>query len=137
MLVSAKGALAVPDKPDWADLVDLPLCLLHPGMQNRRILDARLSALGLALKPIVTADSYLALLALVRQGGLCSVIPESHVLLLHGLDWARATPLPEHDEPNRIGVIVSDRAPMSPLAQSVLSVARDLRMPAGFAPHDR
>ncbi|HET6523126.1 LysR family transcriptional regulator [Sphingopyxis sp.] len=129
MLVSSRGGIAVPSKPDWKDLAGLPLCLLPQGMQNRRILDARLAALGYALRPIVTADSYLALLAIVRQGLLCSIMPASHAMLLDGLDWAIATPLPDTDDINRVGVIVSDRTPMSPLAQSVLAVARDLTLP--------
>ncbi len=132
MLVSARGGIAVPDRPGWSDLAGLPLCLLHQGMQNRRILDARLAALGLALKPIVTADSYVALLAIVRQGKLCSIMPDSHAMLFDGVDWVRAVPLPDTGEPNRIGVIISDRAPMSPLAQGVLAVARDLQLPAGY-----
>lgn len=131
-LVSAKDGIAVPERPDWPDLARLPLCLLHQGMQNRRILDAHLAALGLALRPIVTADSYIALLAIVRQGHLCSIMPDNHALLLQGLDWAQVTPLPETGEANRIGVIVSDRTPMSPLAQSVLAVARELRLPQGY-----
>lgn len=131
-LVSAKDGIAVPERPDWHDLARLPLCLLHQGMQNRRILDAHLAALGFALRPIVTADSYIALLAIVRQGHLCSIMPDNHALLLQGLDWAKITPLPETGEANRIGVIVSDRTPMSPLAQSVLAVARELRLPQGY-----
>lgn len=133
MLVSSRGGIEIPMAPDWTDLAGLPLCLLPQGMQNRRILDARLAALGLALRPIVTADSYLALLAIVRQGRLCSIMPASHSMLLDGLTWAVATPLPDIDDLNRIGVIVSDRTPMSPLAQSVLAVAREFRLPPGVA----
>lgn len=132
VIVSARGGIAVPERPDWRDVARLPLCLLPQGMQNRRILDARLAELGLALRPVVTADSYLALLAIVRHGRLCSIMPDSHAMLLDGLDWALATPLPDAGETNRIGVIVSDRTPMSPLAQSVLAVAHELALPAGF-----
>ena len=132
MLVSAVGGVAVPDPVDWTDLAGLPLCLLHQGMQNRRILDARLAERGLAIGPLVTADSYIALLALVQHGQLCSIIPDSHANLLDGLAWARTQALPNMDEGSRVGVIVSDAAPMGPLAQAVLSVARELRLPPGF-----
>lgn len=125
-LVAAKGVLAGEARPGWDDLARLPLCLLHQGMQNRRILDARLAERGLALRPVVTADSYVALLSLVKQGRLCSIIPDNHARLLEGLDWARIEPLPDVEEGNRIGVIVSDRAPLSPLAQAVLAVAREV-----------
>jgi DNA-binding transcriptional LysR family regulator len=130
-LVGARDGIALPERPEWKDLADLPLCLLHQGMQNRRILDARLGALGLALRPLVTADGYIALLAIVRHGRLCTVMPENHAMLLHGVDWARSIPLPDVGGANRVGVIVSDRTPMSPLAQSVLAVARDLNLPGG------
>ncbi|HEX7741969.1 MAG TPA: LysR family transcriptional regulator substrate-binding protein, partial [Sphingobium sp.] len=132
MLVSAAGGVAIPDPLDWTNLARLPLCLLHQGMQNRRILDARLAERGLALRPLVTADSYVALLGLVQQGRLCSIIPDSHAALLDGLSWARTSALPDMGEGSRVGLIVSDSAPMGPLAQAVLSVARDLRLPAGF-----
>lgn len=92
MLVSSRGGIALPERPDWSDLGRLPLRLLPQGMQNRRILDARLATLGLALRPIVTADSYLALLAIVRQGQLCSNMPISHAMLLDGLDIGGLSP---------------------------------------------
>lgn len=132
ILIGAVGGAVIPDPLDWSDLARLPLCLLHQGMQNRRILDARLAERGLALRPVVTADSYVALLGLVQQGRLCSIIPENHATLLDGLTWARTYPLPATAEGSRVGVIVSDRAPMGPLSQAVLSVARDLRLPQGY-----
>jgi hypothetical protein len=42
--------------------------------------------------------------------------------------------MPEVEAGGRVGVIVSDSAPMGPLAQAVLGVARDLRLPSGFRP---
>lgn len=131
LLISAGEKDGPADIGDWSDIARLPLCLLHQGMQNRRILDARLAEHGLALRPVVTADSYVALLALVHQGRLCSIIPDSHAMLLDGLEWVRTLSLPEM-EGSRIGIIVSDRAPMAPLAQAVLAVARELEMPTGF-----
>jgi DNA-binding transcriptional LysR family regulator len=132
MLVSAIGGVEVPDPPGWADLASLPLCLLHQGMQNRRILDARLAERGLAIRPLVTADSYVALLALVQHGRLCSIIPDSHATLLDGLSWARTAPLPDMHEGTKVGVIVADSTPVGPLARAVLGVARQLRLPPGF-----
>lgn len=132
MLVSARGGTPVPISPSWEDLAGLPLCLLHQGMQNRRILDARIAALGMALQPLVTADSYIALLAIVRQGQLCTIMPDNHAALLDGLNWVQVTALPDRDELNRIGIIVSNRTPMSPLVQTVLAVARQLKLPDSY-----
>src|SRR3546814_7539081 len=49
LLVSATDGIAISDRPEWRELPALPMCLLHQGMQNRRILDARLAGLGLAI----------------------------------------------------------------------------------------
>lgn len=132
VLVGARDGLPIPERPRWDNLAGLPLCLLHQGMQNRRILDARLAERGLALRPVVTTDSYVALLALVRQGKLCSILPDSHATLLLDLGWARVAPMPEGGGENRVGVIVSDRSPMTPLAGAVLAVARELLLPPEF-----
>lgn len=132
MLVSAVDGIPIPDPLGWADLARLPLCLLHQGMQNRRILDSRLTERGLALQPRVTADSYIALLSLVQHSRLCSIIPDSHAALLDGLSWARTYALPEMTEGSRIGVIVADSAPLGPLAQAVLSTARELQLSHDF-----
>jgi hypothetical protein len=59
-------------------------------------------------------------------------MPDNHAALLDGLSWARVTPLPDRGELNRIGIIVSNRTPMSPLAQTVLTVARQLELPASY-----
>src|SRR3546814_9084154 len=37
MLISAVDGVPIPEPLDWADLARLPLCLLHQGMQKRRI----------------------------------------------------------------------------------------------------
>lgn len=132
LLVSAAQGVHIPDPLTWKDLAGLPLCLLNQGMQNRRILDARLAEHGLALHPWATADSYIALLALVQQGKLCSIIPDSHVALLEGLAWARGHHLPDLGQGSRVGLIVSDSTPLGPLAHAVLDVARAVSLTDAF-----
>jgi len=126
LAVAAQTSLAMRDEIAWDEAASLPLCLLHQGMQNRRILDAKLSRRGLALQPVVTADSYVALLALVQQRRLCSIIPDSHVPLLSGSDWLRLIPLTPPDEGSQIGLVVSDRAPLGQMAEAILAVSRSI-----------
>lgn len=129
VVISAEGGVPIPDPLGFRDLAELPLCLLHQGMQNRRILDARLAERGLAVRPVVTADSYVALLGLVQQGRLCSIIPENHAVLLDGLAWLRISRLSDTTQGSRVGVVVSDKTPMSPLSQAMLGIARELNLP--------
>ncbi len=116
----------------WAEMASADLALLHQGMQNRRILDARLAERGIAIHPRVTADSYVALLALVQAGGFATIMPDSYLALLPGLSWARILPFDDPAPASRIGMIVSNRSPIGPLAGAALAVARSLTLPAGF-----
>lgn len=107
--------------------LDVPLCLLHPGMQNRRILDQRLSERGLSVRPQIIADSYVALLSLVRTGAFATIIPDSYALLLPRLDWAMIVPFDEPLPSSRIGLTVHNRGLLSPLAQAALTAARAIQ----------
>ncbi|MET3472398.1 DNA-binding transcriptional LysR family regulator [Novosphingobium sp. 1529] len=111
---------------DWAEAAAMPLCLLHQGMQYRRILDAQFAARGLALAPRAVADSYVALLSLVQSGRFATIIPDSYAALLTGLDWAAIQPMEGVETARRLGLVVLDRQPMGPLALAALDVARAL-----------
>lgn len=114
------------DAITWEDAVAQPLCLLHQGMQFRRILDSRVKAQGLAIAPRAVADSYVALLDMVRSGGFSTIVPDTYAHLLEGLDWARLLPFEGEAERRRIGLVVMNRAPLGPLASAGLAAARDL-----------
>lgn len=105
----------------WADALARPLCLLHQGMQNRRILDANLAARGFAVHPAATADSYIALLSLVRSGAFATIMPDSYAPLLP--PWAAMIPFAEPMPPSAVGMIVPERSPLGPLAAAALALA--------------
>jgi DNA-binding transcriptional LysR family regulator len=115
-----------------AALGEQPLCLLHQGMQNRRILDAHIAERGMALNPAVLADSYLALLAMVQTGRYATIMPDSYVALLPGVAWLRALPFADPLPPSRIGFILAQRDPAGPLASAALRSARRLTLPKPF-----
>jgi DNA-binding transcriptional LysR family regulator len=104
--------------------LDHDLCLLHPGMQNRRILDANLAARDLTVRPRVTADSYVSLLALISTGRLATIMPDSYGALLPA--WARMIPFADPLPASAIGMIVPDRTPLNPLAAAALTTAKKM-----------
>jgi DNA-binding transcriptional LysR family regulator len=118
-------ALAARDRMPWAEVLDQPLCLLHQGMQNRRILDAFLARQGLAARPKATADSYVALLAMLRHGHFATIMPDSYVPMMPG--WARVLPFDVETPASRIGLVVADRGPLGGLAHAALAIAEQLR----------
>lgn len=121
MFVARATAEAGPPTIGWDAALSQPLCLLHQGMQNRRILDANLAQMGRAAHPAATADSYVALLALVESGAFATIMPDSYTPLLPA--WARMTAFDEPVAANAIGLIVADRSPLSPMALAALTLA--------------
>jgi len=112
----------------WNEVAAAPLCLLHQGMQNRRILDAHLARLGLGIAPIATADSYVALLSMVAHGGLSSIVTDSHAEFVAGDPALRVIEIVDPAPPNSIGLVVLDREPLSPLARAALAIAESIEL---------
>ena len=131
-LAPAGGAYAGRGSIGWAEAAKADLCLLHQGMQNRRILDARLAERGVALNPRATADSYVALLAIVQAGGFATIMPDSYLALLPGLPWAQVMAFDDPAPASRIGLIIPNRTPISPLAGMALAVAARIALPGEF-----
>jgi len=109
-----------------ADAAASRLCLLHQGMQNRRILDAVLAERGLAVEPVATADSYVALLAMVMDGGLSAIVTDSHRRLIDAQPDILLLPFSDPPPPNQIGLVILNRDPISPLARVAETAARQL-----------
>jgi DNA-binding transcriptional LysR family regulator len=103
--------------------------LLTPDMQNRRIVN-RLFVEGGAGPPKVAVEtnSVLSLVAHVRSGEWSSVLPHTFLSVLgpHGspLDGVQAIPLVEPQAEQTIGLVVSEREPLPPLARALLEVTR-------------
>jgi DNA-binding transcriptional LysR family regulator len=112
----------------WLEAARLPLCLLTPNMQHRRIIDSLFVA-GNAGTPRVSVetDSVIALFAYVRSGEWSSVIPHTFLTLLGQdarLEGLRAIPLTEPESVHTVGLVVSQRDPLPPLARALLKSAR-------------
>lgn len=109
------------------------LCLLHEGMQNRRILNACLAERGLSVEPVATADSYVALLSMVANGGLSAVITDSHSAMVSAHPDLRLIPFKDRLPPNQVGLVIIDREPLSPLARAAFTMAGHINLPSPLA----
>jgi DNA-binding transcriptional LysR family regulator len=109
---------------DWDEVASLPLCLLHQGMQYRRILDRQFAQRGLSVSPAVTADSYISVFSLVRSGAFVSIIPDGYARLMEGLDWCVFLPVEPEAEMRRVGLVVLNRAPLGSMARAGLTTAQ-------------
>ena len=129
LLTPRGGAFDGKRRVTWREAAQLPLCLLTRDMQNRRIVD-RLFAEGGAGAPKVAVEtnSVLALVAHVRSGRWSSVIPQTFLGLLghQGTPLAglNTVPLVEPDASHSVGLVVTEREPLAPLARALLKSAR-------------
>ena len=66
LLTSADAPLGNRDSVTWAEVAQVPLCLLTPDMQNRRIIDRLLRSAGGESRPTLESDSMILLFSHVR-----------------------------------------------------------------------
>ena len=75
LLASSDSPLGDRDQVTWAEVGKVPLCLLTPDMQNRRIIEQLLRQAGADVAPTLESNSVVVLFAHVRTGKWASVMP--------------------------------------------------------------
>lgn len=126
LLTRPDPALAGRTSVAWAEVAELPLCLMVPEMQNRRIVDAAFAQAGVRPVPAVETDSLSALVSHAREGGLAAVAPD-HLLRRLGADKGLlALPLTEPEIVHTVGLVVADREPTPPLVAELWAAAQSL-----------
>ena len=124
LLTSADAPLGNRDSVTWAEVAQVPLCLLTPDMQNRRIIDRLLKSAGGESRPTLESDSMILLFSHVRTGRWASVMPARLAETLGLTDTLRAIPITEPEAVQTIGLVVPAREPMTPLTAALVAEAR-------------
>ncbi len=108
------------DALTWAEAAALPLVLLTPDMQNRRILNQTFSAVGVSVQPVIEANSVLVLISHVIEAGLGAILPRktTEVFLTGGA--LAAVPLVEPDVSHQVGLVAPYREPHTPVLDALL-----------------
>jgi DNA-binding transcriptional LysR family regulator len=137
-LVTAKsGPLGERETVSWREAAGLPLALLTPDMQNRRIIDRALASVGIRAEPRLQSDSMVALLASVAAGPWCSIMPMRMARFAgESLSVYRLT---EPELMQTIGLIAPQREPMMPIVAGLMVEARRVwlaSMPMGPGTRD-
>ena len=111
----------------WAEAAKLPLCLLVPEMQNRRIVNAAFAAAGCQPTPVVETDSVAALINHVRETGLAAIAPDRLAERLGlGADLVPVR-LEAPDLVHTVGLVVPDREPTPPFVAALWETAQAAR----------
>jgi DNA-binding transcriptional LysR family regulator len=126
LLTSADSLLGERDRVTWAEVGRIPLCLLTPDMQNRRIIDSLLQAAGSRSEPTLESNSMIVLFSHVRTGRWASVMPEKLADTLGLTERLRSIPIVEPEAVHEIGLVVPPREPMTPLVSALVAEAQHL-----------
>jgi DNA-binding transcriptional LysR family regulator len=124
LLTSADSTLGDRDQVTWAEVAQVPLCLLTPDMQNRRIIDGILRRAGTEPSPTLESNSMIVLFSHVRTGRWASIMPAVLADTLGLTDTIRSIPIVEPDVTHVIGLVVPHREPMTPLTAALVTEAQ-------------
>jgi DNA-binding transcriptional LysR family regulator len=124
LLIAAERPLGAKASVTWAEVAGVPLCLLTPDMQNRRIIDRRLREAGAEPAPTLQSNSMVVLYSHVRTGQWASVMPAVLAETMGLPDAVRAIPIVDGLTPPTIGLVYPQREPLTPLTAALVLEAR-------------
>ncbi len=124
LLVAPESPLAKREQVTWAEAGELPLCLLTPDMQNRRLIDRHLEEAGAQQTPTLESNSMLVLYAHVRSGAWASILPSRLAETLDRPSRLKTITLVKPTVTHKIGVVVTRREPHSPLVAAFIAHAK-------------
>src|SRR3954452_7786292 len=124
LLTSADAPLGNRATVTWAEVAQVPLCLLTPDMQNRRIIDGLLRSAGGESRPTLESDSMILLFSHVRTGRWASVMPAKLAETLGLTETIRAIPITKTEAVQTIGLVVPAREPTTTLTAALVEEAR-------------
>lgn len=124
LLTAPDAPLGDRERVTWAEVAQVPLCLLTPDMQNRRIIEGLLREAGGDPQPTLESNSVIVLFAHVRTGRWASVMPAKLAETLGLTDTIRAIPIVEPEAVHTIGLVVPAREPMTPQTAALVAEAR-------------
>ncbi len=126
LLTSRDAMFGDRDEVTWKEVGQVPLCLLTPDMQNRRIIDRTLHSVGAEATPMLTSNSLFVLYTHVKTGRWASVMPAKLAETLGLSDTVRSIPIVEPEVTYSIGLILPQRDPMTPLLAALTQIAREV-----------
>ena len=102
-------------------------------MQNRRIINQIFHEVGIDPRPRIETNSFSSIWAHVRSGPWASIVPHTYVHAFGRVTEIRAIPLVDPVRSQAIGLVVSDRDPLPPVAAALLRCARTLDLEGEIA----
>ncbi|WP_019645172.1 LysR family transcriptional regulator [Novispirillum itersonii] len=121
----------------WAEAAQVPLCLLTPDMQNRRIAEGAFRMAGCSVTPTLETNSLMNLFVNVRHGHWSSVVPGQLLTLTQPDEGLVALPLTTPDITYVIGLVYAERDPALPMAKALAASATENKLSTRIAEYTR
>ncbi len=126
LITAAGNELSDRQTVTWAEVARLPLCLLTPDMQNRRIIDQHLAEVGQSARPTLESNSMIVLYSHIRTGRWSSIMPLNLAETLDLAEPIRAIPIVDPDASHVVGLVTARRDPHTPLVAALIEEALSL-----------
>lgn len=124
LITSAELVTGASSTITWSEAVELPLCLLTPGMRGRRLIDDALATQGIRAAPQLETDSVVTLLAHVRTGRWASIVPQPWIEALGVPPGVSALRLDQPAVTALIALVTNKAEPGSLITRALLQAAR-------------
>ncbi len=126
LLTFAGNPLGDRERVTWAEVARIPLCLLTPDNQNRRIIDRLIRSAGGEPAPTLESNSIILLFDHVKTGRWATILPDKLAKTLGVAAPLRSIPIVEPEEVHEIGLVVPHRDPVLPQVAALLAEAKKL-----------
>ena len=127
LVVDAEGPFHDADEITWRTAATLPLCLLTPDMQHRRIVDAAFAESGARPNPAVETNSVSTLVAHARSG-LPGVTAPTWLAANPLPPGLRALPLVDPEVRFTIGLVTASGGQRAPIVAELLGLFSPLEL---------
>lgn len=134
LLVSPDNPVSLRDTMTWEAAARLPLCLLTPDMQNRRIIDRHLADAGSNHAVRFESNSMTMLHVHVRSGDWATIAALGAGERFEPPMGLRAIPIVDPIVTHKIGLIFKSQEPQPPLVAAFLSFVQKLVRPSHAVP---
>jgi DNA-binding transcriptional LysR family regulator len=124
LLVNARSRLGQLQGISWNEASKLPLCLLTPDTQSRRIIDQIIRENGEGRAPTFESNSMMTLFTHVRTGHWVGIVPSRLMDTLERPRYLKTIPLHSPRVRKMIGLLLRGRQPYSPVVSAFIAVAQ-------------
>lgn len=126
LLTASGGPYGDRTSVTWAEVGCIPLCLLTPNMQNRRIIDHQIREAGGEPAPTLESNSMIVLMTHVHTLQWASIMPAILADALGPKEGVRSIPIVDPDLEHTIGLVALRREPATPMVTALVDIARNV-----------